>query len=78
MQLATKAAEAKDVTLEEAWSEVEREIQVRKRIYDDWVKNQKLSWADARDRLARMIKASLLLKRLLDLQPETQAEQVEG
>jgi hypothetical protein len=59
---------AEDVTVqqEEAWSELERELQVRVRVYDKWVAEGKLAWADARDRLARMQFASRILKRLCD------------
>ena len=63
---AVEAAKSVKVTMEEAWSEVEREIGVRVRVYDRWVAEQKLSWADARDRLARMGEAASILKRLCD------------
>ena len=41
-------------SLEEAASEVDREIKVRKRCYDRWVSEGKLSAVDARDRLDRL------------------------
>lgn len=42
-------------TLEEAVSEVQREIDVRRRLYDRWVNEGKLSRIDAHDRLERMM-----------------------
>lgn len=44
-------------TLEEAVSEVQREIEVRRRLYDTWVSNGKLSRVDAHDRLERLLSA---------------------
>jgi hypothetical protein len=38
----------------EAVSEVQREIEVRRRLYDRWVAEGKLSWVDADDRLSRL------------------------
>ena len=70
MKSCIEAAKTCKVSLEEAWSELEREIQVRVRIYDGWVDTGKLSWADARDRLARMGEAARLLKQLVEAQPE--------
>lgn len=72
MKSCIEAAKSCKVTVEEAWSELEREIQVRVRIYQGWVDDGKLSWADARDRLARIGEASRLLKQLCDMQPDTQ------
>jgi hypothetical protein len=66
MQSATEAAKSHPVSKEEAWSEVEREIQVRVRCYDKWISEGKISWAEARDRLARLGKASQMLKALLE------------
>ena len=43
--------------LEEAVDEVLREIDVRQRIYDNWVKDCKISRTDAHDRLERMMSA---------------------
>lgn len=68
MKSAVEAAKSVPVSNEEAWSEVEREIQVRARCYDKWVGEGKIAWADARDRLARLGKASQLLKALLENQ----------
>ena len=66
MQSAIEAAQTVKVTPTEAWSECEREIQVRVRCYDRWVSEGKLSWADARDRLARMGEAARTLKELIE------------
>lgn len=41
-------------SLEEALSEVDREIKVRVRCYDRWVDEGKLSRVDARDRIERL------------------------
>lgn len=62
MRSAVEAAKTVTVSPEEAWSELEREIGVRVRVYDRWVEEQKLSWADARDRLARMGEASRIMR----------------
>lgn len=44
-------------TLEEAVSEVQREVDVRRRLYDRWVGEGKLSRVDAHDRLERLLSA---------------------
>lgn len=44
-------------SLEEAVSEVQREIDVRRRLYDRWVEQGKLTRVDAHDRLERMLSA---------------------
>ena len=41
-------------SLEEALSEVQREVQVRERCYPRWVKEGKLTRIDAADRLERL------------------------
>jgi len=41
-------------TLEEAISEVQRELAIRRRCYGRWVDDGKLSVVDARDRLDRL------------------------
>lgn len=66
MKTVIDAATEVTVSQEEAWSELERELQVRARVYDKWVTEGKLAWADGRDRLARMQFASRILKRLCD------------
>lgn len=66
MQTATEAAKTAPVSLEEAWSECVRELGVRSRCFDNWVNAGKLSWSDARDRMARLGVAALVLKHLLE------------
>lgn len=60
---------------EEAWSEVERELQVRARVYDKWVTDGKIAWADARDRYGRLAFAASIIKTVLDL-PEMDGKTV--
>lgn len=55
-------------TLEEAVSEVQREIDVRRRLYDRWVSEGKMSRVDAHDRLERLLTA---LRFLLAVPAET-------
>ncbi len=58
--------------LEEAMSEIERELRVRERCYGRWVQDGKMTRIDARDRLRRMTAGWLHLDKLLTLQqPET-------
>jgi hypothetical protein len=49
---------------EEAVSELEREAQVRKRCFDRWVTDGRLSYTDARDRQERLLSAIGLLRRM--------------
>lgn len=59
-------------SVEEALSEIERELRVRERCYAGWVESGKLTRIDAIDRLERMTSAWLHLDKLLSLQqPET-------
>lgn len=44
-------------TLDEAMDEVRREIEVRRRIYDRWIQEGKLSRTEAQDRMCRMLSA---------------------
>lgn len=44
-------------THEEAVSEVQREMEVRRRLYDKWVSEGKVSRVDAHDRLERIMAA---------------------
>ena len=44
-------------TIDEALSELQREVNVRKRCYDRWVQEGRLTAVDARDRLDRIIAA---------------------
>lgn len=67
MKSPLQAAASITPSAEEAWSELERESQVRGRVYDDWVASRKLSWADARDRYARINMAGCIVKAVLDL-----------
>lgn len=64
-QFADKPMDSCNRTLEEAQSEVERECEVRKRCFDRWVAEGRLSRIDANDRLERMISANIFLKNLL-------------
>ncbi len=57
-------------TLEEAISEIERELQVRLRCYDRWVKEGKMSGVDAKDRLERIQSALHYLRELAPTAPE--------
>lgn len=59
-------------SLEEACSELDREIKVRVRCYDRWVAEGKLSSVDARDRLERLQSALGYLGRALDLEQANQ------
>jgi hypothetical protein len=52
--------------IEEAVSEIEREMHVRERCYDRWVNEGKMSRIDAKDRMNRQIMAYKLLAMLLD------------
>lgn len=61
-----EAANEIAASLEEAWSEVVREIGVRERCFTRWVEEGKLAWADGRDRLARLHAAAVALKVILD------------
>lgn len=64
-------------TLEEALSEVERELQVRKRCYDRWVSDGKMGSIDAKDRFARLQAALYYLTHVDEklLPPDTKAEE---
>lgn len=48
-------------SITEALAELDRELTVRRRIYDDWQKKGKLTWMDAHDRLERLLTAVKLL-----------------
>lgn len=60
------ANQTQERSLEEASSELQREIAVRRRVYDRWVQDGKLSWQDAHDRMERMLAA---LQFLLGIRP---------
>ena len=61
-------------SLEEAVSELQREIDVRRRLYDKWTSDGKQSWVEAHDRLERLMTA---LKHLLLCQEALTAEAIE-
>lgn len=44
-------------SIDEAISEVQREMDVRKRLFDRWVTEGRMSWVDAHDRLERQMSA---------------------
>jgi len=48
-------------TVEEASSELVREMDVRRRLYDKWVAEGRMSWVDAHDRLERHMTAIMVL-----------------
>jgi hypothetical protein len=66
MDSAVQAAMKLKVSAEEAHAELERELQVRHRIFDKWVADGKMSYIDARDRYARLQKAVVIVKRAAD------------
>lgn len=43
--------------LQEQMDEVRRELDVRRRIYDSWTRDGKVSWTEAHDRLERLLSA---------------------
>lgn len=51
-------------SIEEAISELQREMDVRKRLFDKWVHEARMSWVDAHDRLERHMSALKLLIKL--------------
>lgn len=52
------------VTLDHAVAELVRELEVRRRIYDRWIKDGKLSFIDAKDRIERQMYAAYVLQEL--------------
>lgn len=44
-------------SLKEAIAEVQRELEVRKRLFDKWVAQDKITWMDAHDRMERLMSA---------------------
>lgn len=48
-------------SIEEAISEVQREMDVRRRLFDKWCSESRMSWVDAHDRLERLMSALHLL-----------------
>jgi len=57
-------------SVEEALIEVDRELNVRRRCFPDWVNAGKLSMGDAKDRLERLARACQLLSELHALQAD--------
>lgn len=53
-------------SIEEAHAEVERELQVRTRIYDSWVRDGKMTSVDAQDRYDRLATALEYLNAVLN------------
>lgn len=43
--------------IDEAIAEIQREMDVRKRLFDKWVSECRMSWVDANDRLCRHMSA---------------------
>lgn len=58
----------REVTTEEALSELQRERNVRERCYDRWVERGQLTAVDARDRMARLDRAIEILNKVHDLE----------
>lgn len=69
MQKPTEAAKSHPVSIMEAFGELERETQVRSRCYDKWQEDGKVSWSDARDRMARIGAAVALFRQLIEHEP---------
>lgn len=63
-------------TIQEACDEVRRELDVRRKIFDRWVMEGKLSRTDAHDRLERMLSALHWLIELDRIQSKHMAEQM--
>lgn len=58
-----------DRSIDEAMSEIQREMDVRKRLFDRWVMEGRMSWVDAHDRLCRhmaALKFLIVLAQMLD------------
>jgi hypothetical protein len=61
------------VSVEHAHAEVDREMQVRSRLYDKWLHDGKLSYVDAVDRYKRLLKALTVLQKVMDLEAVSDA-----
>lgn len=61
--------EPKHRPLQEAYDEISRELDLRRRCYPRWVPEGRLSATEAKDRLARLEAALAFLKQLGDLLP---------
>lgn len=53
--------------IEQALAEVDREIDVRRRMYDRWQTEGKFAWCDGHDRLSRMLSVKAVLIKLQEL-----------
>lgn len=56
-------------SIDEAISEVTREIDVRRRCYDKWIMDRRLDRVDANDRMERLISALHMLEAVRDAVP---------
>ena len=65
-------------SIEEALSEVEREMQVRERMYGKWIADGKISRVDAKDRGERMLAACHYLRLLDKISPAKQKKFLDG
>ena len=65
-------------SIEEALSEVEREMQVRERMYGKWITDGKISRVDAKDRGERMLAACHYLRLLDKISPANQKKFLDG
>lgn len=65
-------SDCEELSLEHALAEVERELAVRKRIYDQWCTQGKIAYVDARDRYLRMLRAATALQKLIELQESSE------
>jgi hypothetical protein len=63
-------------SIEEAVSELQRELETRRRIIDRWIMEGRISWIDAHDRLERHLTALKLLIEYSDLLEEQAAQDV--
>jgi len=66
----TLAERFEDRSLQEAYDELDRELNVRLRCFDRWVQEGRVSASDATDRLQRLAKAVWALGALLDAPEE--------
>lgn len=64
------------VSIHHALSEMERELAVRQRIYDDWIKQGKLSYVDALDRFGRLLFAVEFMRIQCDLEQPSSSDKV--
>lgn len=55
--------------LDQAGSELDREMGVRERCFPNWIEQGKISRIDAKDRFQRMEKAQQMINFLLDMAP---------